>query len=117
MSYVDGFVAAVPVANKADYMTHAKQAAEVFIDHGALRVVENWADDVPAGEVTSFDMAVKRQDDEAVVFSWVEWPSRDARNAGWQAAMKDPRMDSGANPMPFDGKRLIYGGFTTLLDV
>jgi len=115
MSYVDGFVAAVPTANKKAYITHAKISAAVFKDHGALKIVETWGDDVPEGEVTSFPIAVKKEDDESIVFSWVTWPSKEVRNIGWQAIMEDPRMHPDKNPMPFDGKRLIYGGFATIL--
>ncbi len=117
MTYVDGFVAAVPTANKEAYRRHAADAALVFKQHGALKVVENWGDDVPDGKLTSFPLAVKKSADESVVFSWVVWPSKAVRDTGWAAVMKDPRMQPGANPMPFDGKRLIYGGFETLLDV
>lgn len=116
MSYVDGFVAAVPTANKSAYRDHAAKALPLFKEYGAIRVVECWGDDVPEGKVTSFPMAVQRKDDETVIFSWVEWPSKEIRDAGWAAMMKDPRMQTGANPMPFDGARLIYGGFAPLLD-
>jgi uncharacterized protein YbaA (DUF1428 family) len=88
----------------------------VFKEHGATRVVEAWGDDVPDGKVTSFPLAVQRKDDETVVFSWVEWPSKQARDAGWQKIMADPRMQPEANPMPFDGQRLIYGGFAPLVE-
>ncbi|MEG3767595.1 DUF1428 domain-containing protein [Alteromonas sp. 14N.309.X.WAT.G.H12] len=117
MSYVDGFVAAVPTSNKEKYIEHAKTAAVVFKDHGALKIIETWEDDVPEGEVTSFPMSVKREANESVVFSWVTWPSKEARDAGWKALMEDPRMHPDNNPMPFDGKRLIYGGFNTILEV
>jgi uncharacterized protein YbaA (DUF1428 family) len=117
MSYVDGFVAAVPTANREAYLKHAKDAAVVFKEFGALKVVENWGDDVPEGKITSFPMAVQRKEDETVVFSWVTWPSREARNTGWEKVMADPRMQPGTNDMPFDGKRMIYGGFETMLDV
>ncbi len=117
MPYVDGFVAAVPTANRAAYLTHASSAAALFKEHGALRVVECWGDDVPDGKLTSFPLAVQRTADETVVFSWVTWPSRAVRDAGWAALMADPRMQPGANPMPFDGKRLIYGGFETILEL
>lgn len=116
MNYVDGFVAAVPTSNKEKYIEHAKMSAAVFKEHGALKVVETWEDDVPEGEVTSFSMAVKREANEAIVFSWVTWPSKEARNAGWEAIMADPRMNPEENPMPFDGKRLIYGGFNAILE-
>lgn len=116
MSYVDGFVAAVPNKRKEDYLEHARAAAKVFKDHGALKVIECWGEDVPSGEQTSFPMAVQCQDDESVVFSWVLWPSKEARNAGWDKIMQDPRMDPSTNPMPFDGKRMIYGGFNQILE-
>jgi uncharacterized protein YbaA (DUF1428 family) len=115
MTYVDGFVAAVPTANREVYLKHAQDAAQVFRDHGALSVVECWGDDVPEGKLTSFPMAVKRQDDETVVFSWVTWASRKARDEGWTQVMADPRMQPDTNPMPFDAKRLIYGGFEMIL--
>ena len=116
MSYVDGFVAAVPTANREAYKRHAEAAAAVFREHGALAVVECWGDDVPEGKLTSFPMAVKRQADETVVFSWVTWPSRQARDAGMKKVMADPRLQPDVNPMPCDGKRLIYGGFEVLVN-
>ncbi len=117
MSYVDGFVAAVPTANKEAYRAHAALMAPLFKEHGALTVVECWGDDVPEGKLTSFTMAVKREENEAVVFSWITWPSRQVRDAGWEKVMADPRMQSGENPLPFDGKRLIYGGFEMMMSV
>ena len=116
MSYVDGFVAAVPTANKEKYIEHAKMASEMFKEYGAVKIVETWGSDVPDGEVTSFPMAVKADSTETVVFSWVTWPSKEVRDAGWQKMMDDPRMNPEDNPMPFDGKRLIYGGFDIILD-
>ncbi len=117
MSYVDGFVAAVPTANRAAYLRHATEAAAIFKEFGATRVVETWGDDVPEGELTSFPMAVKRKDDETVVFAWIAWPSRADRDAGWAKVMADPRMQPDVSAMPFDGKRMIYGGFEPILDV
>lgn len=116
MSYIDGFVAAVPDANKEEFIQHARKAAEVFRELGALQVVEGWGDDVPDGKVTSFPMAVQCRPEETVIFSWVVWPSRDVRNEGMEKMMADPRMQPENNPMPFDGKRLIYGGFEVVLD-
>jgi uncharacterized protein YbaA (DUF1428 family) len=116
MNYVDGFVAAVPTANRDKYLRHAQDAAVVFKEHGALQVVECWGNDVPEGKVTSFPMAVQRKDDEAVVFSWVTWPSKEVRDEGWKKIMADPRMEPDKNPMPFDGKRLIYGGFEMIVN-
>ena len=114
--YIDGFVAAVPTANREAYRKHAEAAAVVFKDHGALKLVECWGDDVPDGKLTSFPMAVKKQPDETVVFSWITWPSREARDAGMKKVMADPRIKPEVNPMPFDGKRLIYGGFSVLVE-
>ena len=116
MNYVDGFVAAVPTMNKEKYIEHAKISAVVFKEHGALKIVETWEDDVPEGDVTSFPMSVKRETNESVVFSWITWSSKESRDAGWKTLMEDPRMHPDTNPMPFDGKRLIYGGFNTILD-
>ena len=117
MSYVDGFVLAVPTANKETYRKHAEAAAEVFKEYGALNVVECWGDDVPEGKVTSFPMAVKCEPGETVVFSWIVWPSRAVRDEGMDKAMADPRLQPDQNPMPFDGQRLIYGGFETIIDL
>jgi uncharacterized protein YbaA (DUF1428 family) len=117
MSYVDGFVAAVPAENKNKFIEHATVMAAVFKDYGALKVVDTWGDDIPDGEITSFPLAVQRKEGETIVFSWIIWPSKEVRNAGWESAMQDTRMHPDANPMPFDGKRVIYGGFTMVSDV
>jgi uncharacterized protein YbaA (DUF1428 family) len=115
MNYVDGFVAAVPTANRDAYVRHAQAAAAVFKEYGALAVVECWGDDVPEGKLTSFPMAVQRKADETVIFSWITWPSRAARDEGMKKSMADPRLEPQANPMPYDGKRLIYGGFEVIV--
>jgi uncharacterized protein YbaA (DUF1428 family) len=115
MTYVDGFVAAVPTANREAFRKHAAASAEVLKDCGALSVVECWGDDVPEGKLTSFTMAVQRQDDETVVFSWITWPSRTLRDEGMKKMMADPRMQPENNPMPFDGKRVIFGGFEVIV--
>lgn len=115
MTYVDGFVAAVPTANKEAYRKHAEAAAVVFKEHGALSLVECWGDDVPEGKINSLHTAVLRKDDEAVVFSWTLWPDKATRDAGWRKIMADPRMQPDVNPMPFDGKRMIYGGFDMIV--
>jgi uncharacterized protein YbaA (DUF1428 family) len=117
MTYVDGFVAAVPTENRETFRRHAEAAAVVFKEHGALKVVECWGDDVPDGEITSFPMAVKRRDDETVIFSWILWPSRAARDEGMAKVMSDPRLQPDTNPMPFDGKRVIFGGFVPIVVV
>lgn len=116
MTYVDGFVAAVPTANRETYRRHAALAAEVFKQYGALSVVECWGDDVPEGKLTSFPMAVKRQPEETVVFSWITWPSKAVRDEGMKKTMEDSRLQPETNPMPFDGKRLIYGGFEAIVE-
>ncbi|CAB3790921.1 DUF1428 domain-containing protein [Pararobbsia alpina] len=115
MTYIDGFLVAVPTDKRETYKQHAEAAAVVFKDHGALKLVECWGDDVPEGKLTSFPMAVKRKDDETVVFSWILWPSRQTRDEGMKASMADPRLQQ--DSMPFDGKRMIYGGFEVIVDV
>lgn len=120
MSYIDGFVIAVPTANKQQFIEHARRGDSVFLDLGATRVVECWGDDVPTGKLTDFRKAVQAQDEETVVFSWIEWPDKKTRDAAMKKMMsadfKDERMDPEKNPMPFDGKRLILGGFAPLVD-
>lgn len=123
MNYIDGFVIAVPTANRQKFIEHAKNGDGVFMDLGATRVIECWGDDVPDGELTDFRKAVQATADETVVLSWVEWPDKATRDAamatmiGWMnnPATGDPRMDPVKNPMPFDGKRLIFGGFTPVV--
>lgn len=121
MTYVDGFVIAVPKANKQKFIDHANNADSMFMEMGAIRVVECWADDVPDGKVTDFRMAVKAEPEEDVIFSWIEWPDKETRDACFAAMMDpnntDPRMDPQKNPMPFDGARMIYGGFRVLVDM
>ena len=113
MSYVDGYLIPVKEADKDAYRVAAARMAPVFSEHGALRIVENWGDDVPRGKTTDFWGAVKCEADEVVVFSWIEWPSKAVRDVGMKKIMADPRMQG---PTPFDGKRMIFGGFATLLD-
>lgn len=120
MSYIDGFVIAVPKANRQKFVDHANMADGMFIEMGALRVIECWGDDVPAGTTTDFRMAVKATDDEDVVFSWIEWPDKETHDKCYAVMMDpnnpDPRMDPAKNPMPFDGKRMIFGGFAPVVD-
>lgn len=116
MSYIDGFVAAVPEDKRDAFIAHAEACWEVLKECGAQKVVDCWEDDVPDGEITSFPMAVKREPGEAIVFSWIVWPSREVRDAGMAKMMEDPRMKPDVNPMPFDGKRLIFGGFTPVAE-
>ena len=115
MNYVDGYVVPVPTANKDTYRRVAQAAAAVFKENGALSVTECWGDDVPEGKVTSFPMAVKRKDEETVVFSWITWPSKAVRDEGMKKSMADPRLQAGMNPMPFDGQRMIFGGFQVIV--
>jgi uncharacterized protein YbaA (DUF1428 family) len=115
-TYIDGFVASVPNAKKDAYLAHCKACAPVFKEAGALRIVDGWGDDVPHGKLTDFHMAVKSEAGETVMFGWIEWPSKSARDAGMAKVMADPRMAPDVNPMPFDGKRMIYGGFVLLND-
>lgn len=112
MTYVDGFVAAVPKANKQAYIEHARAAAVLFKEWGALRIVESWSDDVPEGKRTDFMKAVQANPDEAIVFSYIEFPDKATRNAAGEKMMSDPRMQELS--MPFDGARMIYGGFEAL---
>jgi uncharacterized protein YbaA (DUF1428 family) len=115
MAYVDGFIIAVPTTKKDEFIAHAKKGDALFLEYGATRVIECWGDDVPNGKVTDFKKAVQAKDDEIVVFSWIEWPDKATRDAGMKKAMEDPRMDPKNNPMPFDGKRLVYGGFAPIV--
>ncbi|MGO4287282.1 DUF1428 domain-containing protein [Bosea sp. TAB14] len=112
--YIDGVLIAVPQERKADFRDYAAGLSALFTDHGARRVVDAWGDDVPDGKVTDFKGAVKAKDGEAVVFGWVEWASKGARDEAWDKIRQDARMND--MPMPFDGQRMVYGGFTTLLD-
>jgi uncharacterized protein YbaA (DUF1428 family) len=120
MTYIEGFVIPVPTANKQKFVTHANHTNVAFIEHGAVRVVECWQDKIEKGHTTDFFGAVDATEDEAVAFSWVEWPSsaeRDAMNAQMDELMKsDDRFDHTKNPMPFDGARMIFGTFQPLVD-
>ena len=115
MSYVDGFILAVPKSNLDAYRALARKGGEVWKEHGAIAYVECVADDVPYGEVTSFPRAVQAQDDEVVIFSWVVYASRQSRDEVVAKVMADPRLKG--TDMPFDGKRLIYGGFQPFLEI
>jgi uncharacterized protein YbaA (DUF1428 family) len=119
MTYIDGFVIACPKGNKQKFIDHANNADSMFMEMGAVRVVECWADDVPVGTTTDFRMAVKATEDEDVIFSWIEWPDKATRDKAYAIMMDptqtDPRMDPVKNPMPFDGKRMIFGGFSPVV--
>ena len=114
MSYIDGVIAAVPTAKKDAYLAHARAAAAIFKEYGALNCVETWGDDIPDGKVTDFRRAVQATADETIVFSWITWPDKAARDAGWAKTMQDERMTK--LEMPFDGKRMIFGGFEVVLE-
>ncbi|MBR0680145.1 DUF1428 domain-containing protein [Roseomonas eburnea] len=116
MTYVDGFVLAVPNANREAYRRHAEEFAPRFREQGAIAMVECWGDDVPDGKLTSFPMAVKCGPEETVVFSWITWPSKEVRDAGWAKIMADKSMQMDPAAMPFDGQRMIYGGFRTIVE-
>lgn len=121
MSYIDGFVIAVPTANRQKFIEYAGFVDTIFTDLGATRVVECWADDVPEGAVTDFGKAVQATADESVVFSWIEWPDKETRDAAMEKMMsedfEDERMDMEKHPMPFDGKRLVFGGFKPVVEI
>jgi uncharacterized protein YbaA (DUF1428 family) len=117
MPYVDGFVLAVPKQNLEAYKAVARTAGEVWKDHGALAYVECIGDDVPVGELTSFPRAVQAKDDEVVIFSWIVYESRESRDAINAKVMSDPRITHDPSAMPFDGKRMIYGGFESFMQL
>ena len=115
MPYIEGFVAAVPKANKAAYIRHATEAAAYFKKLGATRLVECWGDDVPKGALTDFYKATQAKNDEVPIFSWVEYPDRATRDAANKKMGEeyDPEKN---NDMPFDGKRMFWGGFEMVVD-
>ena len=116
MTYVEGFIVAVPKANREEYRRHAADFMPLFREFGGTRHVEAWASDVPDGKVTDFRKAVQAKEEEDVVFSWFEYSSREARDAANAKIMTDPRMEAMTASMPFDGKRMIFGGFASILD-
>ena len=115
MPYVDGFVLAVPKENIETYKQMAREAGAVWKEHGALAYVECLGDDVPYGELTSFPRAVQAKDDEIVVFSWATYPDRKSRDEIMAKVMADPRLGNPGDSMPFDGKRMIFGGFESFI--
>src|SRR5262249_44057256 len=116
MTYVDGMVAAVSTPHREEDRIPAQKAGGGVKEDRALKLLGGWGEDVPGGEGTSFPLAVKCKSDETVVFSWILWPSRQARDEGMKKVMADPRLKPDVNPMPFDGKRLIFGGFEMIVE-
>lgn len=121
MTYVDGFVIPVQPADKERFIAHAREIDPIFLEHGALRVVECWSDDVPHGKLTDFYRSVAAKEGEAVCFSWIEWPDKATRDAGMARVTEwmrdDPRSDPEKNPIPFDGARMIFGGFEAVVEM
>ena len=117
LPYIDGFVCAVASDQRDAYTAYAQKFGAIFKQYGALAVVDAWGDDVPEGKLTSFPMAVKREPNETVAFGWVTWASRAARDEAWAKMQSDPRFDPSTNVMPFDGKRMIFGGFQIVSQV
>ena len=115
MSYIDGFVIPAPTADKDKFIDHAKRMDTIFLEFGALEVIEGWGDDIPDGKVTDFRRAVQAKEDETVVFSWIIWPDKATRDAAFKKMETDARMMS--EPMPFDGKRMIFGGFAPVVEL
>lgn len=117
MSYIDGYVIPVPIANKQAFIDFAIQVDPLFKEYGATRVMECWGDAIPDGKETDFKKAVNAKDDETVLFSWVEWPSKKFRDEAMEKAMKDPRFSPDGVSVPFDGARMIMGGFTPVVEL
>ena len=115
MAYIDGFLIPVQQSRKEEYLAQARAAAPIFLDLGATRVVETWGDDLKPGKQTDFCRAVAAEEGETVVFSWIEYPDKAARDKANQAMMDDPRFEA-LGPMPFDGKRMIFSGFAPIFD-
>ena len=115
MSYIDGFVIAAPTADRQAFTAHAERMDRLFIEWGATEVVEGWGDEVPDGTLTDFRKAVQAKDNETIVFSWIVWPDKATRDAAMAKMRSDDRMTS--EPMPFDGKRMIFGGFTPIVEL
>lgn len=113
--YIDGFVIPATLAKRDEFLHHARTVDAFFLDYGATRVVEGWGDDVPLGTTTDFARSVALQEGEVVVFSWIEWPDKATRDAAFEKMRTDERMM--ALPMPFDGKRMIFGGFEAVVDI
>lgn len=115
MAYIDGFLIPVPHDKRADYERQARAAAPIFMDLGATRIVETWSDDIKHGHTTDFYRSVKAEAGEDVVFSWIEYPDKATRDEANRRMVEDPRFEA-LGEMPFDGKRMIFGGFAPIFD-
>jgi len=116
MTYVDGFILPLPSGKEEEYRTQAKKFADKATAQGALGTVEALGDNLEHGHTTDFFKAVKAEDNENVIFSFIMWPNKEVRDAAWEKLMADPEMQPGVTPMPFDGKRMFWGGFKPLLN-
>lgn len=116
MTYIEGFVVPVPAGNRAEYEKHARKFAPLMLEVGIGRMVESWDSEIAQGKVTDFRKAVDAKPDEKIVFSWFEYPSRKQRDAANTKMMSDPRMTDMGTDMPFDGRRMIMGGFESIVD-
>lgn len=116
MTYFEGFIAPVPEANKEAYRKHSTTMSSLLLESGVRRMVENWDNQVPEGKLTDFRKAVNAKPDEKIVFAWFEYPSKEERDAASQRFMNDPRLNELGGDAPFDGKRLIYGGFESIVE-
>lgn len=114
MPYLDITVIPVPSANQSAYLEHSRRTTQLFKEQGAIRVSECWGDDIPDGKQTDFRKAVQLKDDETVAVGWIVWPDRATRDKAWGTLMEDERMKK--EEMPFDGKRMIFGGFDMLIE-
>ena len=114
MTYITGFLTPVKTENKDRYIESARKSWPLFQKYGALEQVETWGEDIPPGKVTGFDLAVKLEEGETVVFSWLKWPDRATADACWEKMQNDP--DFSDMDMPFDGKRMMWGGFQPIFE-
>ncbi len=116
MSYIDGILVPVPNDARESYTTWTQKMSPLFLEYGATRVFDGWGDDIQAGKINDLRTAVIATPEENVVFGWIEWPSKAVRDGAWEKIMADPRMNEGDAP-PFDGKRMIFGGFAPVIDL
>lgn len=115
MGYIQGFLIPVPTANKDAYLEMAAMSEPIFKEYGAIRIVECWGDNLPDGKTTDFKRAVKAQEGETVVFSWIEWPDKETYENAGKKMESDERWQQ-MPEMPFDGKRMMWGGFAPIFE-